>query len=241
SPASVFARLFLEGTPDQVASQVRRLRQGQSILDQVRDQARKVGSGLGSDDREKLDEYFTSVRELEQRLVRAEEWSKKPKPRVDARPPQNPPPDDLVACNRIWFDLTHLALQTDSTRLITIEVHGSNGPPRIPGVAMGHHDLSHHGQDPTKLAQLKIIETETRTLLGELLAKLNQTKEEGVSLLDQTMVFFGSNLHSGSSHATTNLPALLAGGGFKHGQHLAFDPKKNAPLCNLYVSMLQRL
>jgi hypothetical protein len=241
SPASVFARLFLEGTPDQVSSQVRRLRQGQSILDKVREQAKKLEPGLGSNDREKLDEYFTSVRELEQRLVRSEEWSKKPKPKVDAKQPQNPHPDDLVACNRTWFDLTHLALQTDSTRLITIEVHGANGPPRIPGVSMGHHDLSHHGQDPTKLAQLKIIETETMKLLGELLGKLKQTKEEGVSLLDQTMVFFGSNLHSGSSHATTNLPVLLAGGGFKHGQHLAFDPKNNAPLCNLYVSMLQRL
>jgi hypothetical protein len=241
SPASVFARLFLEGTPDQVSSQVRRLRQGQSILDKVRDQAKKLEPGLGSNDRDKLDEYFTSVRELEQRLVRAEEWSKKPKPKVDAQQPQNPHPDDLVACNRTWFDLTHLALQTDSTRLITIEVHGANGPPRIPGVSMGHHDLSHHGQDPTKLAQLKIVDTETMKLLGELLGKLKQTKEEGVSLLDQTMVFFGSNLHSGSSHATTNLPVLLAGGGFKHGQYLAFDPKNNSPLCNLYVTMLQRL
>lgn len=240
-PAAVFARLFLEGTPDQVSSQVRRLRQGQSILDNVRDQARKMESGLGSNDREKLDEYFTSVRELEQRLVRAEEWSKKPKPKVDAQQPQNSRSEDIIAGTRTWFDLTHLALQTDSTRLITIGLDGSSGTPLIPGVSMNHHDLSHHGQDPTKLAQLEIIERETMKLLGEFLGKLKQTKEEGVSLLDQTMVFFGSNLGSGSSHATTNLPVLLAGGGFKHGQHLAFDPKNNAPLCNVYVSMLQRL
>ena len=106
---------------------------------------------------------------------------------------------------------------------------------------MGHHDLSHHGQDPTKLAQLKIVETETMKTLRELLVKLRDTKEEGVSLLDRTTLFLGSNLGDGSSHAIKNLPVLVAGGGFKHGQHLAFDPANPPPLCNLYVSMLQRL
>jgi hypothetical protein len=240
-PSGVFARLFLEGTPEQVEAQARRLRNGQSILDHVRDQARTMQPGLGSNDREKLDEYFTSVRELEKRLVATQEWSKKPKPKVDAKPPQNPKDVDIAARTRTWFDLIQLALQTDSTRLITMVVHGAGGPPPIAGVSHDHHDLTHHGQDPTKINELKLIEVELMKALRDLLAKLKETKEEGVSLLDRTMLFFGSNLGNASYHSTTNLPVFLAGGGFKHGQHLAFDPKNHPPLCNLYVSMLQRL
>jgi hypothetical protein len=241
NPTSVFARMFLEGTPEQVQAQARRLRYGQSVLDQVREQAREMQSGLGGHDREKLDEYFSSVRDLEKRLVRAEEWSKIPKPKVDARPPQNPNQVDIVARTRTWFDLIHLALQTDSTRLITMIVTSGGGPPPIAGVSHDHHDLSHHGQEPTKITELKLIEFELMKALRDLFAKLKQTKEEGVSLLDRTMVFFSSNLGNASTHATTNMPVLLAGGGFKHGQHLAFDPKNHPPLCNLYVSMLHRL
>src|SRR5262245_7118186 len=240
-PSGVFARLFLEGTPDQVAAQARRLRYGQSVLDNVREQAKALQTGLGVNDREKLDEYFTSVRDLEKRLVAAEAWSKKPKPKVDAKPPNNPPNVDVVACARTWFDLIHLALQTDSTRLITMSVVGANGVPPIRGVSHQHHDLTHHGQDPKLIGELQLLEVELMKALHDLFAKLKQTKEEGVSLLDRTMVFFGSNLGNASYHSTTNLPVLLAGGGFKHGQHLAFDPKNNPPLCNLYVSMLQRL
>lgn len=241
-PSRVFARLFLDGRPDEVRAQVRRLRDGQSILDQVRDQADKLRPGLGAGDRDKLDEYFTSVRELEQRLSRAEEWSKKPKPKVDAKPPQDIANNaEIIGRTRLLFDLIHLALQTDSTRLFTVLLAGTSLVPAIAGVSQGHHDLSHHGQDPAKIAQLKLIELETLKVLRELLAKLKQTKEEGASLLDRTMVYFSSNLGNAASHSTKNLPVILAGGGFKHGQHLAFDQKNPPPLCNLYVSMLQRL
>jgi hypothetical protein len=241
-PSSVFARLFLEGRPEDVQAQARRLRDGQSILDAVGGQARKLQSGLGPDDRDKLDEYFTSVRELERRLARAEEWSKKPKPRVDAKPPQDiANPADLVGRTRLLFDLVHLALQTDSTRLITILLLGTSLVPPIPGVSLGHHDLSHHGQDPSKIGQLKTIEVEKMKVLRDLLAKLRQTREEGERLLDRTMIFFSSNLGNAATHSTRNLPVLLAGGGFKHGQHLAFAQHNAPPLCNLYVSMLQRL
>jgi hypothetical protein len=241
-PSSVFARLFLEGRPDELQAQIRRLRDGQSILDQVGDQARKMQFDLGAGDREKLDEYFSSVRELERRLVKAEEWSKKPKPKVDAKPPQDVAnPADLVGRTRLLFDLTHLALQTDSTRLVTIMLLGTSLVPPIPGVSDGHHNLSHHGQDEEKLKQLKIVEIEKLKVLGDLLAKLKQSQEEGGSLLDRTTVYFSSNLGNASSHSCKNLPVLLAGGGFKHGQYLVFDPAKPPPLCNLYVSMLQRL
>lgn len=241
-PSSVFARLFLEGRPDEVRAQARRLRDGQSILDTVRDQARKMQPGLGVDDRDKLDEYFTSVRELEQRLARAEEWSKKPKPRVDAKPPQNIISSaDLVGRARLMFDLAHLALQTDSTRLITLLLLGTSLVPPVQGVSLGHHDLSHHGKDPSKIEQLKKVELEKLKTYRDFLGKLKETKEHGTNLLDRTMVFFSSNLGNASTHSARNMPVLLAGGGFKHGQHLAFEPTKPPPLCNLYVSMLQRL
>jgi hypothetical protein len=241
-PSSVFARLFLEGRPEEVQAQRRRLQDGQSILDSVRDQAKKMQRGLGGNDRDKLDEYFTSVRELEKRLARAEEWSKKPKPRVDARPPRNiTNPADIIGRTRLMFDLIHLALATDSTRLITMLLAGTSLVPIVAGVSLGHHDLSHHGQDPNKIEQLKKIELETMKAVRDLLTRLKQTKEDGVRLLDRTAVFFSSNLGAGSTHSTRNLPVLLAGGGFKHGRHLAFDPAKPPPLCNLYVTMLQRL
>src|SRR5690606_26713346 len=108
-------------------------------------------------------------------------------------------------------------------------------------VTYGHHDLSHHGQDPTKIAQLKLVELEKLKTLHEFLVKLKQTSEADATLLDRTMVFFGSNLGNASTHSTRNLPVVLAGGGFKHGQHLAFDPQDPPPLSNLYVNMLQQL
>lgn len=242
SPSRLFAKLFIDGRPDEVAAQARRLRDGRSILDSVGDQAKTLEAGLGGGDREKLDEYFTCVRELEQRLAKAEEWSKRPKPKVDAKQPQDiPNSGDLVGRTRLLFDLTHLALQTDSTRLVTIMLGGASTVPPIPGVTMAHHDLSHHGQDPVKLAQLRTLEVEKLKVLRDLLGKLKQTKEDGGTLLDRTTVFFGSNLGNASNHSCKNLPVLLAGGGFKHGQHLAFDPKTGPPLSNLYVSMLQRI
>jgi len=242
APSSVFAALFLEGRPDEVQAQARRLRNGQSILDTVRGQTAKFQAGLGANDRDKLDEYFTSVRELEVRLVQAEEWAKQPKPKVDAKPPQNAQnPADLVGKARLWFDLIHLALQTDSSRLVTLQLLGTSSVPPIQGVTMGHHDLSHHGKDPTKIAQLKTLELEKLKTLRDFFQKLKDTKEEGSTLLDRTMVFFSSNLGNAAGHTVHNLPVLLAGGGFKHGQHLAFDEKKGPPLCNLFVSMLQRL
>src|SRR5262245_36990982 len=240
-PATVFARLFLEGKPEEVQKQIRRLQDGRSILDQVGDQARRMQAGLGAADRDKLDEYFSSVRELEQRLATGEEWSHKPKPKVAAQQPQNAMnAADLVGKTKLLFDLTHLAFQTDSTRLITIMLLGTSLVPPIPGVSDGHHNLSHHGQDPGKLDQLRKIELEKMKQLAELLGKLKQSQEAGGSLLDRTSVLFSSNLGNASSHSCRNLPVILAGGGFKHGQHLAAD-SATQPLSNLYVSLLQRL
>jgi hypothetical protein len=242
SPSRVFARLFLEGSPARKQEQMRHLDDGRSILDDVREQAKALSIDLGAEDRDKLDEYLTSIRELEEQMVSDRNWARKPKPKVDAAPPVDiPNPADLIGRTRLLFDLTHLALQTDSTRLITIMLAGSTAAPPIDGVNLGHHDLSHHGKDPGKLAQLKIVEVEAMKTVRDLLGKLSQAQEDDGNLLDRTTVFLGSNLGDASSHSTRNLPVFLAGGGFKHGQHLHFDPKDPPPLCNLYVSMLQRL
>ncbi len=242
SPAKVFAKLFLDGNPKEVRDQVDRLADGRSILDDVRGQAGSLRTKLGSDDREKLDEYIAGVRDLETRLARDEAWAKTPKPKVNVPPPTDiPSVADLLGRTKLLFDLTHLAFQTDSTRIVTIMLAGSTYVPPIPGVSLGHHDLSHHGKEPGKLAQLKIVETETMKTVRDLLAKLKGTKEDGANLLDRTSVFLGSNLGDGSSHSVKNLPVFLAGGGFRHGQHLAFDPQNPPPLCNLYVSLLQRM
>jgi hypothetical protein len=241
-PANVFARLFLEGKPDEVEAQARQLRDGRSILDAVGEQSKSLKSNLGTADRDKLDEYFTSVRELEQRLARAEEWSKKPKPKVSVKPPQNNNvPGDVVGKSRLMFDLIHLALQTDSTRIVTLMLLGTSLVPPVLGVSLGHHDLSHHGKDPNKIKQLAMVETEMLKTFREFLTKLKESKEEGETLLDRTSVFFSSNLGNASNHSTKNLPVILAGGGFRHGRHLAFDAKDHPPLSNLYVSMLQRM
>jgi hypothetical protein len=134
----------------------------------------------------------------------------------------------------------YLALMTDSSRVITYGVGDSNAVATLPGVSMNYHDLSHHGQDPEKLKQLAIVESAHVKTYGEFLTRLKETAEGEATLLDRTMVLMGSHMHSGG-HNNRNLPILLAGGGFRHGQHLAFDQDNNYPLANLYVSMLQRL
>ncbi len=241
-PSQVFARLFLDGTPGEMQAQMRKLKEGRSIMDTVQEEAKRLERRVGGADREKLDEYYTSVREMEERLLKAEAWVQKPKPKVDARPPADVQNEsDLIARMRLLFDLIPLALQTDSTRAITVLVQGRNDVPPVQGVTIDHHNLSHHGQDPMKIEQLQRIEREEFGAYRDLLAALKAKKEGGGSLLDSTMVLFGSNLGNANSHDWHNLPLLLAGGGFKHGQHVAYDAKNNQPMCNLFVSMLQRM
>ena len=232
----------MNGTQAEVDTQVQRLKQGQSIMDTVLTEAQNFQRGLGQQDLRKLDEYFTSVREVEQRLIRTQEWAHRPKPQVDAKPPIDVVNAvEVPARVRLMFDLMHLAVQTDSTRFITFALNGLNAVPIIPGVTQDWHNLSHHGQDPAKLAELRVVEIQQMQLIGELLAKLNSSHEGKGTLLDRTIVLFGSNLGNASSHDNKNMPIIIAGGGFRHGQHLAFDPAKNPPLCNLYVQLLRRL
>jgi hypothetical protein len=242
SPAKVFRNLFVDGSPDEVAQQVQRLKDGQSIMDTVVDQAERLSRRASVSDRQRLDQYFSAVREVEQRLVKSEAWAHRPKPKVDVSPPTDiADRTDIIGRTRLLFDVMHLALETDSTRFITLSIDGMNDVPPIKGVTIDHHNLSHHGKDPEKLKQLAVIETLEMEALRDFLLKLRGSREEAGTVLDHTMVLYGSNLGNASNHNTRNMPILLVGGGFRHGQHLAFDPKNNTPVCQIFVSMLQRL
>ena len=242
-PSQVFQKLFLEGSETEKALQMRRIKDGQSIMDLVRDQTQALAKKTGREDHETLDQYFTSVREVEQRLVQAEDWAQRPKPVVDAKPPTDVTDRaDFTGRMQLMYDLIFLALQTDSTRLITFCGAGGNEVVSLQGVDDGWHNLSHHGKDPEKLEKLAIIEGEEMRLFGEFLQKLDGVKEGGNTLLDQTSILLGSNLGNASSHNNSNLPIVAAGGRFQHAGHLAFGADEHAPpLCNLLVSQLQHL
>jgi hypothetical protein len=240
-PSKFFQSMFLDGSPEEKAAQIERLREGQSVLDAVLGSAGRMRSRVGAQDGHKLDELFTAIRDAEQQLHKSEQWQHKPKPTVDAQPPSDIlDGNDIINRARQLYDVIYLALMTDSTRLITYSVGDSNAVATLPGISMNYHDLSHHGQDPEKLRQLAIIEAEHVKAFGDFIRRLKETSEGSSNLLDRSMVLLGSHMHSGS-HDNRNLPILLAGGGFRHGQHLAFDSDNNAPLANLYVTMLQRL
>jgi len=238
----LYAKLFLEGKAAEKALRRQQLKDGRSVLDAVSGQAAGLKRELGAADREKLEDYLGAVRETEQRLLRAEAWEERPKPKTEQPAPKDPMDrNDILEHARLLYSLMHLALSTDSTRVITFFKNGMNAVPKIPGVTQDYHNLSHHGKDPAKIAELGVIERAQIACYGEFLGKLQATAEEGATLLDLTMVLIGSNLGNASSHDNRNLPILLAGGGFKHGSHLALGGERDYPLSNLYVSMLQRL
>ncbi len=231
SPNRLFRRLFLQGRADEIAATVEALRQERSMLDFVAEQTRRLNRALSRADQQRLDQYLTSVRELEQRLRSMEQWEHRPRPRVDAQPPQDiDDAREFVRKTRLMLDVVKLALETDSSRLVTLFIDTTV-----------IHNITHHGNRPEVLAELRLKEEAQFEALDSFLRALNDTREQGQTLLDRTMVLYGTCMGSANSHANTNLPVLLAGGGFRHGQHLAFDTGNNYPLANLYVSMLQRL
>ena len=243
--AEVFARMFLQGTKAETEIQVRKLETGQSILDAVAGQARDLQRTVGPRDRDRLDQYFTSVRDLEQRMQMSREWERKPKPKVNAPMPLDPAsPKAYMDKVKLMYDMARLAFETDSTRSIALLLDSVNSPAIEFGdvkTSDGYHNLSHHGKSKAKLAQLKAIDEWHMKLLAELFSELKVVKENGEPLLDRTMILYGSNLGNANTHVTTNMPTIFAGGGFKHGQHLAFDTQHNYPLPNLFVSMLRRM
>jgi hypothetical protein len=237
----VFRQLFIRGTPEEEAREMRRIREGRSILDDVRGQVQSLNTRLSDTDRRRLELYLASIREAEQRLQQDERWSSTPKPRVEfPTPTSDLGGAQLVARSQQWFDIIHLALQTDSTRVVSLHL-GSQDQSGINGVTLAHHDASHHGQEPGKLEQLALIEEAEMRVFGEFLRKLRESREGEHNLLDRTMVLYTSNLGNSSSHDNTNLPLLLAGGGLRHRGHLAYDRRNNTLLSNLYVRMLHQM
>lgn len=240
SPMKLFRALFVDGTEPEVAAELRGLKRGKSILDTVGGRAQQLTGQLGKRDQQKLSEYLAAVRELEMRLQQSQGWVVKPKPEVDAEVPNDiTDKADAIAKQRLMYDMIALALQTDSTRTITFELGGLNQVPKIPGVNSDWHGLSHHGKDPEKIGELKIVEEAEFTALGDFLRKLKSIPEQDGTLLDHTAVLFGSNLGNASSHDWHNLPILVAGGGFNHQGYVAHDAQSNTPLANLFVGLAQ--
>lgn len=243
SPARVFQALFVSGTKEEVAQKMIELRRGRSILDTVSGDAKYLNRSLGATDRHKLQEYFAAIRDLESELQQSQQWVQKAKPIVEAEPSKDvDDKNDITARQRVMYDLIALTLQTDSTRVITY-MHGPlNSPPsNIRGVRNDWHALSHHGRDEAKIAELKLIEEAQLAEFNHFLSKLRGVHEGDASLLDNTAVLFGSNLGNASSHNCTNLPIVVAGGGYRHGSHVVRDQTNNTPLSNLFVSLAQRM
>ncbi len=242
SAEKLYRRLFVAGTSVEKAATMRRIEAGGSVLDLILDKAKRLERSCAAEDRARLEQYFQSVRELEARLQRNIEWEKHPKPKVDYPQPKDiSDANQVIAKSKLMFDLIRLALQTDSTRVVTLSLSTFSVVPNVPGVTNETHGLTHHGNEPEKIAELRKIEEAQVVAFGDLLTTLAHTAEFGGTLLDHTQVLYGSCLGNANSHSNQNLPLILAGGGFRHGGHLSFDEANNTPLAKLFVSMLQRL
>jgi hypothetical protein len=244
NPRLVFERLFGTGARENdrsaqaAAAQIR----ARSLLDFVREDAKQLQGLLGKNDRHKLDEYLTGVREVEQRLRHMEEFG--PLPKVGVAVPDGTP-QDYQAHIRLMMDMLVLAFQTDSTRVSTfLMAHdGSNRSFQQIGVPEGHHDLSHHQDDAAKIAKLTKIDLFYSQQLAYLLKRLKETKESnGKSLLDNSMIVYCSGLSDGNRHAHDKLPVILAGrgGGLLHpGSHTSLT--QATPMSNLHLSLLRKV
>ena len=245
SAADLYKKMFLQGDRNAMEAQLDRLQRKGSILDVVLGQSSRLSKRVSDSDRQRIDQYQTAVRSLEQRLTDAKAWEARPKPTVDEAIPEYPEDKkEFFEMVRMMNDMCRLALQTDSTRVITLFL----GSVRTPGVTFddgrtlgGYHNLSHHGKDEVKLSRLEEIENAQMELFGEFLRDLKSVNEVDGNLLDNTMVLYGCHMGDANIHNNSNLPVILAGGGFRHGQHLAFNSQNNTPLCNVFVSMLQNM
>lgn len=241
SPAKLFAKLFLRGSADEMKAKQRQLAQGRSILDELRSQTKTLRSSAGKADRDRLDEYLTALRSAEQDLVASQSWMDVPKPIVDADQPVDiADKTDLVGRTRLMMNLVPLILQTDSSRVVSVVIQDHFVAPQIDGVSAEHHNLSHHGRDAKKIAQLKLIESAILTSVGDLWGGLKSKSEADGNVFDNTTLLFGSNLGNANAHSTDNLPIFVAGGRLPHAGHVSLDKTNNTPLCNLFVHMLNQ-
>lgn len=242
----LFQKMFLQGDAVAVQKQLKKLEERGSILDTLLDDTKEFSRNLGREDKSRLDQYLTSVREIEERLHTAREWELRPKPTTTQAPPTD------IQDHKLFFEkfdlmlsMAQLALESDSTRIVTLMVDAFATPAfklnDNQNTSTDYHNLSHHGQADDKVKQLEEADRRQMALLKRLLQSLADKRDGDQRLLDRTMILFGSNMGDSNTHDNSNLPILLAGGGFKHGQHLAFKRDNNTPLSNLFVTMLERL
>ena len=240
-PRELFRKLFINEGEKAKQEAADDLELRGSILDSVLSDAKNLGRRLGGQDKDKLDEYLTSVRDVEVSLELDKRWSRVPKPKAQMAEPED---RSFVEDIPVMYDLIALALQTDSTRVASFEMAGTGFDTGFFGLSQGYHALSHHGQKPDRIKGLTTIEYYQMEQLSRFLDKLKSLKEpdSNGNLLDSTMVLFGSGMGNGNAHVNIDLPIILAGAGFKTGEHKAYPSSqgKRVPLCNLYLSMLQR-
>ena len=242
SPSKLFTDLFLQGDAAAVAKVSQRLQDGGSILDHLQDETASLIPAASVADRTKLDAYFQALREAEKDLVAIKAWHRKPKPQVSAELPTDVESSaDVIGRVRAMLNLVPLILETDSSRVVSLMIHDHGVVPTIPNISVDHHNLSHHGQDPDKIKQLRIVETEIVKVFGSFLKQLSDSQTDGSSLLDSTVVLFGSNLGNANSHSAKDLPILVAGGPLTHGKHHVYEGEVNTPLSNLFLTLLRTM
>jgi hypothetical protein len=238
-PAQLFEKLFISDSPERQASRVRDNRVQASVLDAVLGDANRLARQVNKEDKDKLDEYMTSIRDVEKRLELRQRWEHQPKPEAPFEKPANRNPvEDLP----LLYELIALALQTDSTRIATLEIGGDFLPQHL-GIKKDYHGLSHHGNDPEAIANLIELEKYQIMHFGKFISRLSGIQDGERTLLDSTAVLFGSGIGDANSHRNSDLPIILAGGGYKHGEfrEVPREGINKVPLCNLYVDIAQKM
>ena len=235
SPSRLFNALFAQSPLSERNIERERLTHRSSVLDALMGSAKSLQGTLNGFDRDKLDQYLTSVREVEQRLQMSKEWLDRPKPKPGMQPITEEERMDIEEMP-LFFDLLTLALQTDSTRVATFEIPLGFTTTDLDGVSYGYHGLSHHSKGADKLAELQVAEDYIFTQINRLFTSLKEAK-----IFDDTLVIVGSGMSDGSRHSNKDLPVLMAGGGLQHKGHLVSpdEHNKRVPLCNLWLSALQ--
>ena len=243
-PSVLYGTLFRSGA-DSVRMKYL-LASNRSVLDGVVSEAKALERSVTASDRHKLGEYFASVRDVEKRLRKQQLWLDRPVPKVEYPLPEFDPvsPNLALECESIMYDLMALALTTDSTRVLTFLVPGWSQVFNIGGrnLSAGYHGLSHHGNDPQRIADYNLVGIEHVKRFTGFLEKLKAAKDaEGRSLLDSTAVVFGSGMGDANTHDNSNLPTVLVGGGFRHGWHRQYERNAPAPrlLGDLFITLMQ--
>ena len=239
NPAELFDKLFISDSKERQARRVQENKVQASILDSVLEEANRLSRNVNKEDKAKLDEYLTSVRDVEKRLELRERWTTQPKPKAPFEKPAN---HNAVEDLPLLYELIALALQTDSTRIATLEIGGDFMPQHL-GIKKDWHGLSHHGNDPESVASLITLEKYQIEHFGKFITRLSKINDGERTLLDSTTAIFGSGMGDGNSHKNSDLPIILAGGGYKHGEFRQVPNQgiNKVPLCNLFVDIAQKM